>query len=125
VSQFSRGLREDETPPLMTADELPAMEPLAPIVDQMREIAEEAIPFPQTCEVNLWDDDTVGVKIYHSVGDEMYLLRYQRQTSEIVLEYAKGPRWQRESLTGGEIVHEPTLEERKVGVITTVEPPYE
>jgi len=124
VSQFSRVLREDETPPIMT-DELPAMEPLAPIVDQMREIAEDEIPFPQTCEVNLWDDHTVGVKIYHSADDEMYLLRYQRQTGEIVLEYAKGAKWQRESLSGGEIVHEPTFEEREARVITTVEPPYE
>ena len=100
------------------------MEPLAPIVDQIREIAEDELPFPQTCEVTLWDDGTVGAKIYHSSGDEVYLLRYQRQTSEIVLEYAKGAQWKRESLSGGEAIHKPTFDEREAEVVATVEPPY-
>ncbi len=108
----------------MTSDELPSMEPLAPIVDQMRKIAKEEIPFPQTCEVNLWDDGTIGAKIYHSSGDELYVLRYQRQTCEIIWEYAKGAKWQRESLSGGETIHMPAFDEREARLITRVDPPY-
>lgn len=45
------------------------MGPLAPIADQMRDLAQEGLPAPRTCKVRLWDDDTADVELYHSMGD--------------------------------------------------------
>lgn len=102
------------------------MEPLAPIIDQMRELAREELPSPRTCKVRLWDDDSFDVVIYHSRdNDERQLIRYERTTSEIIWERVRGARWEAEDLTGGETIYEPDFDKREVRVITTVEPPYE
>lgn len=109
----------------MTIDGIPPMGPLAPIVDEMRELAREELPAPRTCEVRLWDDSTFDVVIYHSMGDdERQSLRYERTTGEVFWEYARGAGWRSESLTGGETVHEPVVEESDVRVLARFEPPY-
>lgn len=101
------------------------MKPLAPIIDRMRDLAQDELPAPRTCRVRLWDDDTFDVVIYHSMGDdEKQWLRYERTTSEILWEYVRGARWEPESLTGNETVYEPAYEESEVRVIEIVEPPY-
>lgn len=106
-------------------DGLPPMEPLAPIVDQMRVIAQEEIPPPQTCRIQLYDDGTFRVSISHSMGhDERQAIIYDRTTSEIYWEHVKGARTQPTDLTGGETVHEPVNDEHEVRVIATVEPPF-
>lgn len=101
------------------------MEPLAPIVDEMRELARETLPAPRTCKIRLWDDDTFDVEIYHVAGDdERQSLRYERTTGEVCWEHARGVRWRSEPMSGGETVHEPVVEESDVRVLTTLEPPY-
>lgn len=101
------------------------MAPLAPIVDQMRNLAREEIPAPRTCRIRLWDDGTVDVKIYHGTGEDEYeLVRYERWTSEIVWEHVKGREMIQTTFADGETLHEPTYDERSVRVLTTVEPPY-
>lgn len=102
------------------------MEPLAPIVDQMREIAQEELPAPRTCRIKLWDDGTFDAYIFHSgPDDERQRIKYERTTSEIIWEYSKGARWESQELSGGETLHMPVHDELDVRVITTVEPPYE
>lgn len=109
----------------MTQTGIPPMEPLAPIVDQMRDLAREEIPAPRTCKVHLWDDGTVDVKIYHGMGDdEFQVVRYERWTSEIVWEHLRGHKWRTTTFAGGETLQEREFEERDLRVLTTVEPPY-
>lgn len=109
----------------MSSDGIPPLEPLAPIVDQMRELARDELPSPRSCKVRLWDDGTFDVVIYHSMrDDEMQFLRYERTTSEIYWAYVSGTRWESESLTGNETVHEATHDEVDVRVLSQVEPPY-
>lgn len=101
------------------------MEPLAPIIDQMRAIAEEELPAPRTCRIKLWDDGTFDAYIFHAMpGDERQVVRYDRTTSEILWEHITGAGTREIELTGGETIIEPTVEERTVKVITTVDPPY-
>ena len=107
-------------------DGIPPLKPLAPIIDQMRVIADEELPSPRTCRVRLYDDGTFRVSISHSMGhNERQAIIYNRTTSEIYWEHVEGARTQPTHLTGGETVHEPLVEERDVRVIATVEPPYE
>lgn len=101
------------------------MDPLAPIIDQMREIAQDELPAPQTCRIRLWDDGTFDAYIFHSMtDDETQLVRYERTTSQILWEHHTGARWEEIPLTGGETIIEPAFNDRTVRVITTVEPPY-
>jgi hypothetical protein len=109
----------------MTTDGIPPMKPLAPIVDKMRKLAREELPSPRTCKIRLWDDGTFDVVIYHSRGeDERESLRYERTTGEVLWEHARGIGWRSESLTGGESVHEPVVEEADVRVVARLDPPY-
>lgn len=101
------------------------MEPLAPIVDRMREVARDELPFPQTGHVTLWDDGTFRADIYHSAGRSAYeSIRYDRRTSEIYLERISGVERSTTYFTGGETLYEPIPQEHTVRVIETVEPPY-
>lgn len=101
------------------------MEPLAPIIDQLREIAENEIPAPRTCRIRLWDDGTFDAHVYHAMGDnERQVVRYERTTSEIVWEHRNGARWQETPLSGGETIIEPAFDDCTVRVIESVEPPY-
>lgn len=109
----------------MTRDGIPPMAPLAPIVDRMRELAGEELPAPRTCKVCLWDDDTFDAVIYHSAGDEeRQQIRYERTTGEIVWERFRGVGREAESLSGGETVIEPVVDETEVRVLARVEPPH-
>lgn len=101
------------------------MEPLAPLVDRMRNLATEELPAPRTCRISLWDDGTFDVVIDHNVGDEeRQWLQYERTTGEILWKHVRGTRWEEESLTGNETVHELAYDEADVRVVATVEPPY-
>ncbi|SFS86826.1 hypothetical protein SAMN04488556_3003, partial [Halostagnicola kamekurae] len=94
MSRCSRCLREDGPRSYMNR-EIPPMQPLAPIVDQMQEIAREELPEPRSCRIQLWDDGTFDVKIYHSPGpDSLQAIRYEPATSEIYWEYASGGGWE-------------------------------
>lgn len=104
---------------------MPPMAPLAPIIDQMQHLAVEHLPAPRTCKVNLWDDGTIRLKIFHSLAkDERQIIRYVYPTSEIVWEHARQDGWEETELTGGETIREPRVEQIEVRVLATVEPPY-
>lgn len=53
----------------MDAPEIPPMKPLAPLVDRMRALAQTELPSPRTGRVELWNDGTFGVVLYHSMGN--------------------------------------------------------
>lgn len=109
----------------MNESRMPPMAPLAPIVDQMQHLAVEHLPAPRTCKVNLWDDGTIRVMIYHSSGlDERQVIRYERTTGEITWEQAKDAGWETTELSGGETIKEPRIDKQEIRVLTTVEPPY-
>lgn len=105
--------------------QIPPMEPLAPIVDQLREIARDELPAPRTCHAKLWDDGTFEAYVYHSPSkEEREWVRYERTTSEIVYEYVKSGGCEEHEFADGETLHVPVHDECEVRVITTVEPPY-
>jgi len=102
------------------------MEPLALIVDQLREIARDELPSPRTCRVHLRDDGTFESCVYHSPAkDELERVRYERTTGEIIYEYVKGGGHEEHDHGAGETLHVPIHDESEVRVITTVEPPYQ
>ena len=118
---LAAGERDTHT---MTTNEIPPMGPLAPLIDQMREIAREELPEPRSCRVQLWDDGTFDINIYHSKGsDKREWITYERSTSEIVYLSVDGTGWETESFAT-ETLHTPTYDESEARVITTVEPPY-
>lgn len=101
------------------------MEPLAPLVDQMRDIAREELPGRRTCRIQLFDDATFSISITHSMGpDESQRISYVRSTGEIIWEHAKESDGIETDLSGSETLHEPIIEELDARVIETVEPPY-
>lgn len=108
----------------MTEIDIPPMEPLAPIVDRMREIAHEEIPSPRTCRVKLWDDGTFRAYIYNKSGDEYQGINYERTTGEVVRIRMKQGDYETATFAGGETLYTPTYDEYEVRTITTVEPPY-
>lgn len=102
------------------------MDTLAPIVNQMRDLARTELPDPQTCQVRLWDDGTFDIVIYHSLGEgERQQLTYERTTGEILWEHLRGARLDSTSLTGGETIHTPAFDQVQVRVLATVDPPSE
>lgn len=108
----------------MTHDGIPPMAPLAPIVDEMRALADEELPQPRTCRIRLWDDGTFELVIWHGNGDERWALRYELATGEILWEYIRGYELEEEELTGGETLLTPTYEEYDARLVAQVEPPY-
>jgi len=109
----------------MQSNELPPMEPLAPIVDRMRELAAEELPASRSCRVELWEDGTFDIRIFHSMpGDDWQQLTYERTTGEILWEHFRGAQQETESFSEGETLHTTSYEEVDVRVVDTVEPPY-
>ncbi len=101
------------------------MESLAPLVDRMRALAAEELPSPRACKIELWDDGTYDIILYHSMGkDERQQLRYERTTGEILWEHFQGAQWESESFSGGETLYEAAYDAVDVRVVDTVEPPY-
>lgn len=102
------------------------MEPLAPIVDRMRDIANEVLPTPRSCKVRLWDDGTFDVVIYHSMGGAgRQTVRYERATGEIVHEHIVLAGTKAEAHSDGEPAYTPDFDVYDVRVIERIDPPYE
>jgi len=109
----------------MQSNELPPMEPLAPIIDRMRELATEELPASRSCRVELWEDGTFDITIFHSMpGDDWQQLTYERTTGEILWEHFRGAQQEIESFSGDETLQTTSYEEVDLRVVDTVEPPY-
>lgn len=81
---------------------IPPMEPIAPLVDQMRVIARAELPAPRMCQIELFDDGTFTVESNHPMGShERQRIRYDRTTSEILWEHLESGGTTTINLTGG------------------------
>jgi hypothetical protein len=76
----------------MTENDMPSMESLAPLIDRLREIADEEVPHPQTLEVRVWDDGDYSIRIFHKYGPKaMEQIVYHSRSGEAVWQRLKGP----------------------------------
>jgi hypothetical protein len=108
----------------MTTDGIRSIEPLVPIIEQMRVIARDELPAPRSCKIRLWDDDTFDIRFYHSSEDDAEILLFVRTTGEIIWERRESPHMKKTELTGNETIHEPAAVDRDVRVVASLEPPY-
>lgn len=75
----------------MTDNEIPQVKPLAPIADQVREIAQEELGTPQTMHLKLWDDGDYDIYVFRSMGDEeREQIVYDNETGAVHYQYRKG-----------------------------------
>lgn len=100
------------------------MEPLAPIIDRMRDIAQYELPSGQTGHIKLYDDGTCRAGISHKTDNGRKAIRYERTTSEIIWEHLRGAHWETTELTGGETIHAPAYDSHSVRTIAIIDPPY-
>lgn len=109
----------------MTTQGLPQIEPLAPIVDQIREIAQEELPAPRTARIHLWDNGNYEIQFYHSMGkDAGQLIEYDTENGAVLWKYREGVTIESTYVseeTG--TVHESVYEVTEERQITTIEPP--
>jgi hypothetical protein len=80
---------------MTTNTAMPRMVSIAPLIDQLQDIAYEELPAPRTCSVELWDDGDYDIIIYHKHGaDETEAIYYDASTGEVVWKYVKnGSGW--------------------------------
>lgn len=104
--------------------QLPRLEPLAPIFDQMREIAKHELPASQTGLIKLYADGTFRAGIWHKTNNGRKTIRYERETSEIIWEHTRGYHKETTELTGGETIYAPAYDSQSVRTIAFVDPPH-
>lgn len=109
----------------MTDKEIPPVEPLAPIVDQMREIAQKELPTPRAARIHLWDDGDYQIRFYHSMGkDAGQKIEYDPDTGAVTWVYREGVTTESTYVSeGAGTVHEPVYDVREERQITIIEPP--
>lgn len=109
----------------MTDSDIPSMQTLAPIVDQLREIARSELSEPQALKIALWDDGDYDIRVYHQMGfDTREQILYDNETWEVRYQYWKGVQWHSEFVSEEEgTVRTATFEETEDRVLTTIEPP--
>ena len=113
----------------MTNDtDMQQMTTIAPLVDQLQDIARDELPAPRTCRATLWDDGDYDIVIYHSHGeDEEQAITYDVNTGDVVWKYRKNGDWVvDEDAPDGEgygTAHGREYEESETRWITTIDPP--
>jgi len=109
----------------MSTEGIPRIEPLAPVLDRVREIAQEELPPPRACKIQLWDDGDYDIWIYHKYdADEREQVVYDCETGEVRWQYLKNPSTKSKFVS--EVVgteHQITYEQHDERVVTTIEPP--
>ena len=104
------------------------MTPIAPLIDQLQDIARDELPAPRTCRVTLWDDGDYDIAIYHSHGeDEEQAITYDVTTGDVVWKYRKNGDWVvDENAPNGEgygTAYVREFEESETRLITTIDSP--
>ena len=104
------------------------MTTMAPLVDQLQDIARDELPAPRTCRVTLWDDGDYDIVIYHNHGaEEEQAITYDVTTGDVVLNYRKNGDWVvDEDAPDGEqygTAYVQEFEESETRKITTIDPP--
>lgn len=110
---------------------MPAMEPLAPIIDQIREIARDEIPSPRAMKIALWDDGDYDIHVYHSRGsDERIQVLYDNESGAVLWQHIKlDPDWEipdhEEIPDGEERIVVPEYEFKETRQLSVIDPPEE
>lgn len=110
----------------MTESNMPSMETLAPLVDNLQAIAREEIPAPRTGLIRLYDDYTYRITIKHRHGDHREGIVYDRVTGEV---YWRDTAGQSVMYFTDPVDHHtislPYFRDDAQEVVATVEPPIE
>lgn len=109
----------------MTDNDIPPMKPLAPIIDQIREIAQGELPAPRAARIYLWDNGNYEIQFYHSMGkDAGQLIEYDNETGAVLWKYREGVTIESTFVSEkAGTVHEPVYDVSEERQITTIEPP--
>lgn len=111
----------------MTETDIPPMEPLAPIVDEVRKLAAEELPAPKTLRIHLWDDGTYDICAYHNRGEyEQERVVVDPEAGEIRWEYCRSDGFEERGIFGtNQSVLNPNIDERRERPLRSIEPPFE
>ncbi len=111
----------------MTETKIPPMEPLAPIVDEVRDLAAEELPAPKTLRVYLWDDGTYDICAYHNNGEhEQERVVFDPEAGEIRWEYCLSGGLEERGIYGtNQSVLDPIINERRERHLRSIEAPSE
>ena len=121
--------KENITNQTMSRDtNMQQMTPLAPLVDQLQEIARTKLPAPRSCRIQLWDDGDYDITISHSQGeDEGQAISYDVDTGDVLWKYRKNGEWvvdgEAETDDRDGTPYTRTFEKSETQRITTIEPP--
>lgn len=109
----------------MTDNEIPPMEPLASIVDKMREIAQEELPAPRAARIHLWDNGNFEIQFYHSMGkDAGQKIEYDTESGAVTWVYREGVTIESTYVSEeAGIEHEPVYDVTDERQITVIKPP--
>lgn len=101
------------------------MEPLAPIADQIREIAQEELGTPRTLHLKLWDDGDYDIYVFHGMGDEeREQIVYDNDTGAVSYQYRKGVSFKTVFVSEeAGLYTEPVYDVDEERQITVIEPP--
>jgi hypothetical protein len=77
----------------MSNREIPAIEPVAPIIDRLVEVAHEEIEAPRTLDINAYEDGDIHIRVFHSLGPTSgEQIIYDPNTDEVRRQYWRGRR---------------------------------
>lgn len=111
----------------MTENEIPPIQPLAPIADKIREIAQEELGTPQTMHLKLYDDGDYYIYVFHSMGEEeREQIVYDHETGAVSYQYRKGVSFETVFVSeeAGSYT-EPVYDVSEERQLTTIVPPAE
>lgn len=110
----------------MTESSMPSTQTLAPLVDQLQDIAQEEIPEPQTCRIRLYDDNTYRIAIEHRRRDGVEAIVYDRVTGEVYWRDSAGARKLRIiDPVYYDLITSTYFEEGSEEVVAEIEPPIQ
>lgn len=93
---------------------MPSMESLAPLVDRLREIADEEVPHPQTLKIRVWDDGDYQIHIFHHGPQGREQIMYTSGMENPIWQRLKGPSERHvEAPDGNDDILEMEYDERK------------
>jgi hypothetical protein len=104
-------------------DTLPPLKPIAPIVDQMRELAKEHLSDGCTCRIKLYEDGTYKIRFVHSNGEKSCEFIHLTPPSEIVHVTIEGAHEKEVEFSDGGSIIRPGYDTYDAEVLCQVEPP--
>lgn len=109
----------------MTENGIPPIGPIAPIADQIREIAQQELSEPRTMHLKLWNDGDYDIYVFHSMGkEEREQIVYDNEIGAVSYQYRKGVSFETVFVSeeAGSYT-KPVYDVSKERQITTIAPP--